>query len=54
MNSHDNIKQIIDDVSEVFIEITQKDIDALGLEETTESLDELIKSNMVLVDDDKE
>jgi hypothetical protein len=44
----------INDVSEVFIEITQSDIDTLGLEETTQSLDELIQSNIVPVDNNKE
>lgn len=47
-------KTFINDVSEVFIEITQSDIDLLGLEETTQSLDELIQSNIVPVDNNKE
>ena len=57
MNTTDNQKLlIINDVNipEVFIEITKKDIDSLGLEETTQSLDELIQSNMIPVDNNKE
>lgn len=57
MNTIDNQKlPIINDVNipEVFIEITKKDIDSLGLEETTQSLDELIQSNMIPVDNNKE
>ena len=57
MNTTDNQKStIINDVNipEVFIEITKKDIDLLGLEETTQSLDELIQSNMIPVDNNKE
>lgn len=57
MNTTDNQKStIINDVNipEVFIEITKKDIDSLGLEETTQSLDELIQSNMIPVDNNKE
>lgn len=57
MNTTDNQKStIINDVNipEVFIEITKKDIDSLGLEETTQSLDELIQSNMIPVNNDEE
>ena len=57
MNTTDNQKlPIINDVNipEVFIEITKKDIGSLGLEETTQSLDELIQSNMIPVDNNKE
>lgn len=57
MNTTDNQKStIINDVNipEVFIEITKKDIDSLGLEETTQSLDELIQSNMIPINNDEE
>lgn len=57
MKTTDNQKlTIINDVNipEVFIEITKKDIDSLGLEETTQSLDELIQSNMIPVNNDEE
>jgi hypothetical protein len=57
MKTTDNQKStIINDVNipEVFIEITKKDIDSLGLEETTQSLDELIQSNMIPVNNDEE
>lgn len=57
MKTTDNQKStIINDVNipEVFIEITKKDIASLGLEETTQSLDELIQSNMIPVNNDEE